>query len=112
MTGRAAASFINWTDGWSAMISSDVYRERWESFLANAGSIQCFGTNDRFTAEYLSALCGGTSIEQVSFEAARERGHVHGDSDYRTATDSLIGRRLMISRSCVKSCTTITNCMP
>jgi type IV secretion system protein VirD4 len=73
----------------------DLYRERWETFLANSGTIQCFGTNDRFTAEYLSALCGSTSIEQLSLESARERAHIVGDPDYRSAGDALIGRRLI-----------------
>lgn len=73
----------------------DLYRERWETFLANSGTIQCFGTNDRFTAEYLSALCGSASVEQLSFESARERAHIIGDPDYRSAGDALIGRRLI-----------------
>jgi type IV secretion system protein VirD4 len=73
----------------------DIYKDRWETFLANSATIQCFGTNDRFTAEYLSALCGTASVEQLSFESARERAHIIGDPDYRSAGDALIGRRLI-----------------
>jgi type IV secretion system protein VirD4 len=73
----------------------DIYKDRWETFLANSATIQCFGTNDRFTAEYLSALCGSASVEQLSIESARERAHIVGDPDYRSAGDALIGRRLI-----------------
>ena len=34
------------------------YREAWQSFIANAGVIQVFGTNDQFTAQYFSQMAG------------------------------------------------------
>lgn len=73
----------------------DLYRDRWETFLANSATIQCFGTNDRFTAEYLSSVCGQTSIEQLSHESAQERSFLLGDPGYRSAGDSIVGRRLI-----------------
>jgi type IV secretion system protein VirD4 len=36
----------------------DIYANRWETFLANAGAIQVFTPNDMFTAEYFSKRCG------------------------------------------------------
>lgn len=39
-----------------------LYKERWESFAANAGIIQFFGNNDMATAEYVSRRLGKTLI--------------------------------------------------
>jgi type IV secretion system protein VirD4 len=35
-----------------------LYKDRWQSFIANAGFISAFAPRDMFTAEYLSKLCG------------------------------------------------------
>ncbi len=64
----------------------DLYKNRWESFLANSAVIQCFGTNDRFTADYLSALCGQTSLHQLSLDSAMERGRLLGDPAFRSSS--------------------------
>ena len=39
-----------------------LYKERWESFAANAGVMQFFGNNDMATAEYVSRRLGKTLI--------------------------------------------------
>lgn len=39
-----------------------LYKERWESFAANAGIMQFFGNNDMATAEYVSRRLGKTLI--------------------------------------------------
>lgn len=39
-----------------------LYKERWESFLANAGVIQNFAPNDLTTAEWLSKRSGQTTV--------------------------------------------------
>jgi type IV secretion system protein VirD4 len=39
-----------------------LYKERWESFLANAGVIQSFAPNDLTTADWLSKRSGQTTI--------------------------------------------------
>ena len=39
-----------------------LYTERWETFLGNAGIVQCFGNNDLTTLEWISKRCGKTSI--------------------------------------------------
>jgi type IV secretion system protein VirD4 len=38
-----------------------LYGDRWESFLANAGAVVSFGTNDRTTADWLSQRMGDTT---------------------------------------------------
>lgn len=38
--------------------AKDIYDNRWETFLANAGVIQLFTPNDSTTAEYFSKRCG------------------------------------------------------
>jgi len=73
----------------------ELYKNRWESFLANSASIQCFGTNDRFTADYLSALCGQTSLHQLSLDSAMERARLLGDPSFRSASDASQPRRLI-----------------
>jgi type IV secretion system protein VirD4 len=39
-----------------------LYKERWESFIANAGIIQSFAPNDLTTAEWLSKRAGQTTV--------------------------------------------------
>lgn len=38
------------------------YPKAWESFIANAGTIQVFGTNDQSTADYFSRMAGQTTV--------------------------------------------------
>lgn len=39
-----------------------LYKERWETFLGNAGVLQFFGNNDLTTLEWISKRCGRTTI--------------------------------------------------
>jgi type IV secretion system protein VirD4 len=41
----------------------DLYGNRWETFLANAGIVQAFAINDWTTAEYLSRRLGNTPVD-------------------------------------------------
>jgi type IV secretion system protein VirD4 len=43
-----------------------LYRDRWETFLGNAGTIQFFGINDQFTAQYVSRVLGEQTIVVTS----------------------------------------------
>ncbi len=43
-----------------------LYKERWETFMGNAGVLQFFGNNDLTTLEWVSKRLGTTTIEQVS----------------------------------------------
>ncbi len=70
-----------------------TYGEGWETFIGNAGVIQYFGSHDRMTAEYFSALCGETTVWNFSSAVARTFGSSHGQgglsmSDSNTTTDT------------------------
>lgn len=39
-----------------------IYGDGWETFISNAGFIHYFGSRDRITSEYFSALCGETTV--------------------------------------------------
>ena len=43
-----------------------LYGDGWETFVGNAGVLQYFGSRDRMTAEYFSALCGVTTVWNIS----------------------------------------------
>lgn len=43
-----------------------IYKDRWETFMGNAGLMQFFGNNDATTLEYLSSRLGKSTIIQVS----------------------------------------------
>ena len=43
-----------------------LYKERWETFMGNAGVLQFFGNNDLTTLEWVSKRLGSTTIEQLS----------------------------------------------
>jgi type IV secretion system protein VirD4 len=43
-----------------------IYKDRWETFMGNAGLMQFFGNNDLTTLEYLSKRLGKSTIMQVS----------------------------------------------
>jgi len=44
----------------------DLYKERWETFMGNAGVMQFFGNNDFTTLKYVSDRLGQTSVMKVS----------------------------------------------
>ena len=47
------------------------YGESWETFLANAGIQQFFAPRENTTAEYVSKLCGQTTVTTTS-ESCRQ----------------------------------------
>jgi type IV secretion system protein VirD4 len=46
-----------------------LYKDRWETFMGNAGVLQFFGNNDLTTLEWISKRLGSTTIEQLSSSA-------------------------------------------
>jgi len=42
-----------------------LYKDRWETFLGNAGVIQCFGNNEQTTTDWISKRLGKTSFQVV-----------------------------------------------
>lgn len=70
-----------------------TYGDGWETFIGNSGVIQYFGSHDRMTSEYFSALCGETTVWNFSSAVARAFGTSTGQgggstSDSTTFTDT------------------------
>ncbi len=79
-----------------------LYKDGWETFVSNASVLQYFGTRDRTTAEYFSALCGETTVWNFSTAISRALGHSYGNggsssssSTSETETASAISRKLV-----------------
>lgn len=51
-----------------------LYGKGWQSFIANSGMINYFGSRDRMTSEYFSALCGETTVWNFSSALSRAFG--------------------------------------
>ena len=68
----------------------DLYGDRWQTFIANAGVIQSFGTRDSFTAEQLSRLSG-----QKTEVLPGESHSVQGGGTSVSKSVSLTGRPLL-----------------
>ena len=73
----------------------DLYQQRWQTFIANSGVIQIFGTNDLMTAEYTSRLCGVGTVESVSEASAERRAGLFADPNYLSRDDGLISGSLI-----------------
>jgi len=43
-----------------------IYGKGWETFVGNSGVLQYFGSRDKMTAEYFSALCGTKTTKTIS----------------------------------------------
>ena len=53
-----------------------LYKERWESFLANAGVVQGFTPNDFTTADWMSRRAGQTTlVAENSSQSRQAQGH-------------------------------------
>ena len=70
-----------------------IYGEGWETFIGNSGVVQYFGSRDRMTAEYFSALCGVTTVWNLSTAIGRVFSG-QGGSSSRTTTTSAAQRKL------------------
>lgn len=70
-----------------------IYGDGWETFVGNSGVIQYFGSRDRMSAEYFSALCGDTTVWNFSSALSRTFGSSSGkgglsSSDSNTESDT------------------------
>ena len=75
--------------------AQSLYKDRWQTFIANAAVIQAFGTRDVLTAEYLSKLCGTATVEHLTYDTAVRRQQLWSDPDYFARHDGLASRRLI-----------------
>lgn len=78
-----------------------VYGEDYESFIANAGAVAYFGSPDKRSAEYFSALCGVSTVWSLSVAIAKSfqqtfsaQGGSFGHSTTFTDTQSTAQRKL------------------
>lgn len=55
-----------------------IYDKGWQSFVANAGMINYFGSSDKLTAEYFSSLCGEQTVWNLSSAVANAVGSSSG----------------------------------
>lgn len=60
-----------------------LYRDRWETFLGNAGVLQFFGNNDLTTLEFIQKRCGKTAV-WTKRQSADHKGIVSDSSGYET----------------------------
>ncbi len=70
-----------------------IYDKGWQSFIANAGMINYFGSTDKMTAEYFSAMCGETTVWNFSSAVSKALGTSSGagggsSSDTMTQSDT------------------------
>jgi hypothetical protein len=77
----------------------EVYPKTWRSFLANAGVLQAFGTNDWYTAEELSKRAGETTVFVESENRSRgiSRGKMDNVQEGAGQSTSEKGRRLIFA---------------
>ncbi|PTS74740.1 hypothetical protein DBR17_16670 [Sphingomonas sp. HMWF008] len=78
-----------------------IYGDGWETFIGNSGMIQYFGSRDRTTADYFQALCGVTTVWNLSTAVARAfgsssgpGGHSSNSSTTHTETSAVAQRQL------------------
>lgn len=76
---------------------ASIYEKRWQTFIANSGVIQVFGTNDLMTADYVSQLCGVTTVESLSEHSAQMRAGLFSSPNYLSREDSVTPRKLIMS---------------
>lgn len=74
---------------------ASIYKGNWQSIIANCGVIQLIGIMDMFTAEYVSKLCGTSSIEALSHTSSETRAGLFSSPSYFSAQDSLTSRALI-----------------
>lgn len=67
-----------------------IYGKGWQSFISNSGMINYFGSSDRMTSEYFSAMCGETTVWNFSSAVSTAFGTSSGQSrgSSETTTDS------------------------
>jgi type IV secretion system protein VirD4 len=67
-----------------------IYKERWESFMGNAGLLQFFGNNDLTTLEYISKRLGKSTIMTVNkgeISTSQSAGGFTGESNQLQMTE-------------------------
>jgi len=74
-----------------------IYGDAYEGFIANAGAVSYFGSRDRMTADYFSALCGVTTVWNLSSAISRAFSSGQGGGSNSSSTSentSAVQRKL------------------
>lgn len=78
-----------------------IYGDGWETFVANAGVLQYFGSRDQMTAEYFSKLCGVTTVWDITTGISRAIGITRGketsSSETTTTSDTASGKQRQLA---------------
>ena len=69
------------------------YRERWETFIGNAGCIQAFANKDVTTLEYRSKKLGECQIAQTTHNLSTASGTSTSDASAHQQVQSLMAMR-------------------
>lgn len=93
--GLLAGQGVQMITVWQDLNQMAERYKNWQSMVANSGFLVCVGTRDIFTAEYLSKMCGMTTIEHLSEESAATRGGLFSDPEYFSRNDGLYKRALI-----------------
>ena len=72
-----------------------IYEQSWQTFIANSGVIQVFGTNDLTGIDYISRLCGIGTFESLSEESASRRAALLSDPNFLSRDDGVNARSLI-----------------
>lgn len=73
-----------------------IYGQSWEGFVANSGAITYSGSRDRMTADYFSALCGVTTVWNISSAISHAFGG-GSSSSTNSQTTSAVQRPLIFA---------------
>jgi type IV secretion system protein VirD4 len=65
-----------------------LYGDGWETFIGNSGVLQYFGSRDRMTAEYFSALCGVSTVWNLSTAVSNAVGGGGNGSESKTTASA------------------------
>ncbi len=72
-----------------------LYDNQWQTFIANSGVLQFFGTFDPMTRSYISQLCGTTTVESLSELSAQKRASLFADPHFLSREDMVSARALI-----------------
>jgi type IV secretion system protein VirD4 len=63
-----------------------IYGDGWQTFIGNSGVLQYFGSRDKMTAEYFSALCGEATVPTLSSSITKAFSSGQGGSSSSEST--------------------------
>ncbi len=75
-----------------------IYQSGWQSFIANAGMVNYFGSSDQKTAEYFSALCGEQTVWNFGASVANAFATTTGEKGSKTETTTYTSNTNAVQR--------------